>query len=282
MMSQLCRLCAAYTEPSQLTTEISELEAKLMLCCGWKPSEMEIQMPKMACNLCAAELQRSWSLVERIRAAEQTLNKVLSESEVTKPYDEHHHLNVKVEIEPEQANFFDEVELKYTDNANDDEDDEEVDFDTPFDSNDNNDDDNKMDIDVFGEPVNYLDSVKPQKSTKSIKDEKEHKNDPFLSKLNPEDFLEDGSISCNAIERLAKTSPDMEKMSWNDCQYKCIRCNHRILKGAQVLYAHVRSIHVDELMSMKISCFYCNFKHRREYILNQHIAAKHFAHLKFL
>lgn len=273
-MNSLCRLCATYTEPNELVTNLIELESKLMLCCGWKPSLMEMHMPKNVCNFCVDELLRSWNLVERIRAAETKLNKILSENTITNQFDEHQNLKIEVDIDAEQVDSFGEIEVKYVDNVKDD---DEVDFDVPFD---NNDDDND-DINVYGEPVNYLRTKKRNRASRSNKNNNEQKNDPFLSKLTTEDFLDDGTISCNGIEKLTKLFPDMKKMSWNDCQYKCTQCN-RILKGAQVLYAHVRSIHVDELMSMKISCFYCKFKHRREYILNQHVATEHFAHLKFL
>lgn len=78
-MFRLCRLCAKCPEPSDLTTNISNIESKLVICCKWKPSEYEIQMPNKACNLCMDKLQMCWNFVESVWAAEKQLNKLLAE-----------------------------------------------------------------------------------------------------------------------------------------------------------------------------------------------------------
>lgn len=278
-MNSLCRLCATCPEPSELVTEIGSLESKLAVCCGWKPSEKEIEMPQKACTACFEELDRSWNLVERIREAETKLCKMLSEKPIPKRFEEPEHAEVKLEAVAADADSdsFDVIEPKVTIN------DDKADVPFAFGTDGHfGDDDDEDDVNVFGEPVNYLESVQQKRSKKSRRPKKEQQDDGFLSKLTSVDFLSDGTISKNGIQKLTNSFPDMKTMSWNDCQYKCTKCDGRILKGAQVLYAHVRSIHVDELMSMKISCFYCNFKHRREYIVNQHIATEHFVHLKYL
>lgn len=63
-MFSLCRLCAACTDATELTTEISTLEAKLEFCCGWKLSENEARMPQKACDLCVDQLQKSCDLLK--------------------------------------------------------------------------------------------------------------------------------------------------------------------------------------------------------------------------
>lgn len=277
-MIALCRLCATFTEPSELETMICELESKLTVCCGWKQSQMEIQMPQKACNSCVEDLQRSWNFVERIQAAEAQLIKMLSEKTISNEFEELDNSDVKGDFITAQPypDSFDAIDSKCIT------DDDKVGFEVPFDSDADDADITINDINVFGEPVNYLETnIMQKKSTKSNRHRKEQKIDPFLSKLITEDFLNDGTISSNGVEKLTKLFPKMKTLSWDDCQYKCNKC-HRILKGAQILYAHVRSIHMNELMSTKISCFYCNFEHRREYIVNHHIASEHFIHLKYL
>lgn len=283
-MNSLCRLCATFTEPNGLITDICDLQSKLMIFCAWTQSEMEIQMPQKVCNLCVDEVLRSWNFAERIQAAKKQFDKILSEQSAPNRFDDQMNSEIKVDFdaEPEDADFSEipgviETKLIVPD-LSDSNDDTDVDFE--FDGN----DDDDGDFEVFGEPVNYLSTNKRNESFQSIlprRFKKEQKNDPFLSKLSTKDFLMDGSISDNGIEKLTKSFPDMKTMLWNDCQYKCSPCN-RILKGAQNLYSHVRSIHMHELASVKISCFYCKFEHRREYIVNQHIATKHFHHLKYL
>lgn len=288
-MFALCRLCAQCPAPSELTTEIIELEPKLSVCCGWQPTNNEFQMPKKACNSCVNELQRSWNLVEQIRDAETQLNKLLSEqiqNNSNQSYNNQQTVQFKAEQDVNQTNYtFDtkfDVDEDYFDDGGGGGDD---DF---FNDNDSNIDDHG---EVFGESINYIkeEKSKPEKSVQKAENEpakKEKrktnfKNDPFLATLNPEDFLDGGQLSSDAVTKLTKLHPDMNTMSWNDCQYNCTKCK-QVLKGASNMYSHMRSIHIDDpKMSVKLSCFYCNFKHRREATINQHIAMEHFEHLKF-
>lgn len=283
-MFSLCRLCAQCTVPSELKTEIVGLESKLALCCGWQPSKNEFHMPKKACNSCVNELQRSWNFIEKIREAETQLDKLLSEQMQISLNQNDDQLTVefKAEQDVEQTNYL---------------------FDTKFDADDDyfndgggsddGDDGTNDHGDVFGESLNYFKEEvesKPEKklcttSQEPAKKKKSNKNqpgnDPFFATLNPEDFLENGQISSDGVTKLTKLYPDMETMTWNECQYNCIKCN-RILKGANSMYSHMRSIHCDDpKMSVKLSCFYCNFKHRREATINRHISTEHFEHLKF-
>lgn len=285
-MFSLCRLCAQCTVPSELTTEIVEFESKLILCCGWQPSKNEFRMPKKACNTCINQLQRSWNLVEQIRGAETQLNKLLSEqtpiNSIEIQNDHQQTIGFKAEQDVEQTNDmfdskFDVDEDYFNDGGGDDDEDE----------NDHG--------EVFGESINYIkdededEESKPDKKlcktsqepAKKKSNKNQSKNDPFFATLNLEDFLENGQISSNGVQKLTKLHPDMKTMSWSECQYNCTKCK-QTLKGATYLYSHMRSIHCDDpKMSVKLSCFYCNFKHRREATINRHISTDHFEHLRF-
>lgn len=270
-MFSLCRLCAKYTKPDELVTDITELESKLIRCYQWKPSENEVQMPKKACTLCVNELQRSWDFFERIDAAEKKLNKLISEqTRSTTDTTENHSNSIGIKAEPDIQQQLSLIEL------------EESKHDSNLDAD--NGDNCDIDDDVFGESIGYFNDESSHSNenqlTEPPKPKVEKKHDPFLAPLGAEDCFDNGSISAEGVAKLESLFSDMKTMSWNDCQYKCTNCN-RIIKGSHNLYSHIRSIHLNELMSIKISCFYCNFNHRREYTLNQHIATEHFIHLKF-
>lgn len=264
-MFSLCRLCATCTELTELT--VSELEPKLALCCGWMPSDNEVLLPKKACHTCVDQLQRSWNFVEQIRAAEKQLNKLLSEQIETKSDECLTNIgDIKTEDEPkEDENLFELEESKP--NPNEDVYDDEE--------------------DVFGESIDYFDDESThsneedqKESIKKNCDRKQTISDPFLAPLAPEDRLESGLIGPTGLKKLEKLFPDMKTMSWSDCQYKCAKCD-QIIRGPLNLYSHIRSMHTEELPSIKVSCFYCGIKHRRELTLHRHIATEHFVHLKF-
>lgn len=269
-MFSLCRLCAACTDATELTTEISTLEAKLEFCCGWKLSENEARMPQKACDLCVDQLQKSCDFVERIWAAEKQFNKFLDDEVLGSPNEFSAECEgIKTEMETNQ-----EIGTYPLENIK-----ESLDDDAAYSDNCYN--------DVFGEPVNCLDAEDshssenlPEESDKKTADKKLLRSEPFLAALAAEDCFSSGLISANGVAKLEKLFPDMKTMSWNDCQYNCDKCN-RTFKGQNNLYAHIRSMHIEEVMSIKLSCFYCNSKHRRDYALNRHIASEHFVHLKF-
>lgn len=278
-MFSLCRLCATCTEPTELLTEIMDLEPRLTYCCGWRPSENEVNMPKKVCNLCVDEVKRSWDFVQCVQEAEKHLNKLLREQCQTSSEEiEPEILEVKIEekkLEPSESHELQEL----IDDKNQDNDDDD-DFDYFKDEFD--------DGEIFGEPIDYSDDEvsqsnkdsSPKKIAKKLAEKKQLMNDPFLSVLDNEDCLNGGSISSNGVEKLEKIYPEMKTMSWEDCQYKCQKCD-KIFKGSLNFYTHIRSIHIEEVLSIIVPCFYCDSKYRREYALNRHIATEHFTHLKF-
>lgn len=290
-MFSLCRLCAACTDPIDLITEVSELEPQLVHCFGWRQSEKEIDMPKKACNSCVDRLQRSFDFVECMLIAEKQLNKLLSEQTQT----------VTDEFQPEAADIkVEDVKRRITNEAGPDNsgtssrcmlvannsDDEK-----------NNDNDHKneaMEFDddndaIFSEPIDFSDDVESECSNKNLTKKvsskkrsrkKQSTNEPFLDALDIEDRLEGGLISANGVKKLEKLFPQMKTMSWQDCQYKCEKCN-RIFTGSLSFYSHIRSIHIEDVVSIVVPCLYCNSKHRRGFTLNRHMASEHFTHLKF-
>lgn len=283
-MLLLCRLCATCTKPSDLTINLSDLESKLMICCGWKESENESEMPKKVCNLCVDQLQRSWNFVECIWAAEKQLNKLISDKvQINSESSFSQICDVKSEEERESTvivSEIEEVKPSFSDDVDDDNDNKDFDYD-------DDDDDG-----IFGEPINYSNddsSNNEQKEPTEIKTERAKTtsrrkrrriDDKFLAAIEQEDRLEGGLISANGIAKLEKLFPDMKNMSWDQCGYKCDECN-RLFKGCCQIYSHVRSIHITEVLSIELPCVYCNAKFRREFALNRHIASEHFLHLKY-
>lgn len=293
-MFSLCRLCAACTDPIELITEISELESKLVHCFGWQRSEKELEMPKRACNSCVDRLHRSYDFVECMLTAEKQLNKLLSE-QIQTVTDEFLPQTIEIKLEdiknrvtivpeePIELESFEGFDNVNANNSNDD---------YKYDAMEYDDDDDNGGI--FGEPIDYSDvddddaddkndssiQTLTKKVPKKRVRKRKRRSEPFLDALDIEDRLENGQISSNGVRKLEKLFPDMKTMSWADCQYKCEKCE-RTFTGSINFYAHIRSSHIKDVLSIVVPCFYCNSKHRREFQLNRHIATEHFAHLKF-
>lgn len=302
-MISLCRLCSRYMDATERKTEVAKLELKLSLCCGWKRSHNELQMPQKACSACVDQLQASWTFAESVWAADAHLNKLLSDpiddveisevvaNEIEFVADDEYE-DVKLEIEEADPKLTSNCvvvleELKPNIKINDNNthiDDDAIAADDINDSQDNYD---GADDTIFDEPATFSDAesthsdINEQKEKKKINSEKmQVLKDPFLSGLSPEDCLEGGLISANGVAKLEKLNPDMKTISWSNCQYKCDKCD-KMFTGSHNFYAHIRSIHIDEVISINVSCFYCNATHRREYALNKHIASAHHPHLKY-
>lgn len=251
-MFPLCRLCANHVESTDILAEISDLKWKLSFCCGWKPSENEIQMPQKACSHCVEMLDICWKFAESVWSAERKLIKLANEP---------------VEVwSSELVIQNEEIEMKS----------EEID--TKFEVS-------KCPSEEDDNAINYSDDESLHSNTIEPKEEmptgkKQPANDPFLASLAPEDYLDGGLISDSGVAKLKILHPIMETMTWNDCQYKCTKCD-KLFRAPHNFYAHIRSMHMAELLTIKIPCFYCNSKHRREFSLNRHIATEHFPHLKY-
>lgn len=271
-MFSLCRLCAKDTLDIDLTTQIFDLQPKLSLCCGWKPSENESQMPQKACSLCVDRLERSWEFAETVWAAEQSLYKLTCELDQTNL---DVFVPVGIEILPNT--------MKSVPDA--------IKSEPGFGAVDTDDYDFPIDEIAFDQPNNDGPSgdefegkvLVPNKSAKKSNEKiyKEYSDtDAILNALDDEDRVKDGTINAKGVAKLQKLFPEMSTISWSDCQFKCDKCI-RTFNGPHNFFAHNRSFHMNEILSMELSCFYCNSKHRREYTLNRHIAMEHFSHLKF-
>lgn len=293
-MFSLCRLCASCTDPIDLMTEISELEPRLVHCFGWRQSEKEIDMPKKACNSCVDRLQRSYDFVECMLMAEKQLNKLLNEQMQTVT-DEFLPEIVDIKVEGSKRRMInppvpDEIgtrtSRRYMFDANNT--DPEKHDDPNYNKNETVEycDDNDV---IFTEPIGFSDDGESEcsnkNSTKKVTAKKYRKkkrltDESFLDALDIEDRLDGGLISADGVKKLEKLFPNMKTMSWQDCQYKCEKCD-RIFRGSINFYAHIRSIHIEDVVSIIVPCVYCNSKHRREFTLNRHIASEHFIHLKY-
>lgn len=298
-MFSLCRLCGTCTDPMDLVTEMSELESKLVHCFGWRRSEKEHQMPKKACNFCVDRLQQSYDFVDCMLSAEKQLNKLLSE-QVQTVAEDFPPLTAEIKVEDIKKRIIDVRSPEESGSCiiDDNEVDEKenilgADFNNDsFDFGDDYGQDDDSDDAVFGEPFEFPDDSKKKSSnknsnknsTKKVSKKRTKKkrptSDPFLAAVDMEDRLDGGLISTNGVKKLEKLFPIMTTMSWEDCQYKCEKCD-RIFKGSTNLYSHIRSVHIEEVLSIMIPCFYCDSKHRREFTLNRHIATDHFTHLKY-
>lgn len=261
-MFSLCRLCAKCMNVSESTAEICDLESKLRLCCGWKPTENEDGMPQKACSMCVDQLQRSYSFAESVWLAEEQLIKLgteLKQSHFIETTHIEEILTDSIKTEPNTVAFeLGEIEQIFDDSI----------FEDPI---------------IQSDAENPLPIKTPRKRKKTTKKQtaKENSNtDKFLAYLSDEDRLLGGIISQNGVAKLEKIFPEMKAITWNDCQYKCEQCNRKF-NSPQNFFAHNRSIHLGEVQSMEFYCFYCDFKHCREFNLNKHIAEKHFIHLKY-
>lgn len=291
-MFSLCRLCAACTDPIELITEVTELEPKLVHCFGWRRSEKEMEMPKKACNLCADRVQRTYDFVECMLMAEKQLNKLLSEQFQT---DVEEFLPQTIEIKLEDIKKrvtnvpeSDELELIGECNLNDVNKNDATKYD---------DEDADGDDGIFGEPIDYSNDDDDESGANGGENDNKNKNlpkkvvkrrsrkktptsEPLLDALDTEDRLANGQISANGVQKLEKLFPSMKTVSWDDCKYKCDKCD-RSFVGSINFYSHIRSVHMEEVLTIVVPCFYCDSKHRREFQLNRHIATEHFPHLKF-
>lgn len=258
----LCRLCAKSIETSNNPIEIGELKTKLEVCCGWKSPQNEFEMPQLACNLCVDQLEMSWSFAGSVLMTQEKLAKLLNDNDQLD--------------EVEDTSTIDEITIENfkmeTDVGCDVENDEQYSDVTAFDRS-------TIQSDIEDSFPNER-VRKGKKSTKKPAAKETSNSDTFLATLTDEDRVSDGIISSDGVDKLVNLFPEMKNMSWNDCQYECQKCN-RIINGPHNYFAHNRSIHIEEMPSMEFYCFYCNFKHCREFGLNKHIANKHFPHLKY-
>ncbi|XP_031617242.1 zinc finger protein 431-like isoform X2 [Contarinia nasturtii] len=251
-MFSFCRLCAKQTEATALATELSEIESKLKLCCGWKPSENEIEMPNKACDLCVEKLQQCWNFAESIWEAEKQLIEMANEIKAQKSVDPLLHVEgdstvpgcVSAEFDKEEEHHFDD-EL-FTETESDSESSIEN-YETP--------------------PKNMAKKLKPTCFA-------------FLAAIADDDQLSDGTIRPSALVKLEEQFPEMKTMTWNDCQYICKICD-KVMKSPQNFWAHHRSIHPMETKTMDCFCFYCDYTHKLEHRISHHMAVQHFPHLKY-
>lgn len=207
-MFSICRLCANCKDEIELTTQITELQPKLNLCCGWYPTENEIQLPTKACDSCVDELEKCWYFAQSVKDAEVKLNKLLMEQNesINVNTAEFHELIADDRIKDDPGIVA--VELKALDNSCDYVDDGVYD-----------------DVATYDDPI--FDSDAKCSTSQKIKTNLPDVG-PFLDHLNDEDRIGDGTVSGSGVSKLEKLYPEMKTMSWTNCLYKCEKCNQTL------------------------------------------------------
>lgn len=200
-MNSICRLCANSKDEIDLTAQISELESKLALCCGWYPTENETKLPTKVCGTCVDELDKCYCFAQSVRDAEIKLKKLLAEQNdsITIEVTEFNDLiaDDTIKVDP---NIY-SLELKEVDSSFDNYDASEA---------------------IFDDPITDSDTERSNSSKieKSLPD-----SDPFLDHLNEEDRIVDGTVSTSGVSKLEQLYPEMKTTSWTNCVYKCDKCN---------------------------------------------------------
>lgn len=202
-MFSICRLCANCKDEIELTTQITELDSKLALCCGWYPTENEIQMPRKACDNCVDELGKCWSFAQSVRDAELKLNKLLMEQNESTIINATEYSELLEENTIKVDSGICAVEIKEFDNSYCDDGGDVVEA-------------------MFDDPIIDSNAECSNSSTvgKNLPDV-----DPFLDNLSNEDQIADGTVSASGVSKLEKLCPEMKTMSWTNCLYKCEKCN---------------------------------------------------------
>lgn len=271
-MSFYCRLCADLKTEHEIASEVCDLRQMLTKCCQWQKSENESQLPQQVCYICMEQLDNCWEFLLQVESAEKKLNELLADqkSEVKEdiafielgPLIEDIKEDIQ-EIEDDESLSNDvQPESSIAAEQNENDDDNDIDYNDSNSHNENNNSSN--------------DSEQEEKGTRSRPRRK-----PFKNILTEDDYLASGLISIKGIEKLMAELPDMKTLNWNNCKYKCIKCDDRNIEGTNNYISHCKSVHFEQSKKMKFFCFYCNEKLRNFRLLNSHIAEQHYIHLKY-
>lgn len=201
-VAKLCRLCANCKDQSELNTQITELESKLALCCGWYPLENQIQMPAKACNSCVDELNRCWYFARSVQNAELKLIKLLAEQN-----------KIATNTVTEYNEFATEEEVKID----------------PIDPDSQLDEMKVFDDGGFGSGFNdrntiIAPSTENHLNFTNVENSQLLDIESVIQQLNEEDRIVDGTVSVNGVAKLERMYPEMKTITWTDCLYKCDEC----------------------------------------------------------
>lgn len=249
-MIPYCRLCADEKKDYEFASELSEIKQMLIKCCKWQKSENEHQLPQHVCYACIEKLDHCWEFLNQVETADKILNELLVTPETVKE-------EVTVfELEPVTDIKESKHEIK------DDSDDDDDDF--RMDQSDNHSSDDDSD-----------ETTKENGSTRKRK-----RPLPFSRILNADDYLPNGIISENGVKKIEIDFPEKKTITWHNCKYNCNKCDLKI-EGSNNFLSHYKSVHHNELKSVKFDCFYCHERESNLRKLNSHIAEEHFIHLKY-
>lgn len=272
-MSVYCRLCAGLKTEYEIASEICDLKLMLTKCCQWEKSENESQLPQQVCYICMELLDNCWEFLLQIESAEKKLNEMLVGQKLEVKED-----IAFIELEPLIEDIKEDIqEIKDDESSSNDVQTESAFAAEQNENNDADDADDNNDSNSHNENNNSSnDSEQEEKETASRPRRK-----PFKSILVEEDYLASGLISTKGVEKLMAEMPDMKTLNWNNCKYKCIKCDDRNIDGINNYISHCKSVHFDQFKKMRFFCYYCNEKQRNLRLLNSHIAEQHYIHLKY-
>lgn len=211
-MFSLCRLCANCKDQFELNTQITELESKLALCCGWYPSENQIEMPAKACNSCVDELNKCWYFARSVQNAEAKLIKLLAEQNQLVS-------NKITEYNEFRADDPDKIDP----------------IDTDF----------QLDGGTEAEFNDRISIIAPctENRSNATNVEKNQRFDieSFMQHLNDEDRIVDGTVSADGVAKLEQLYPEMKTFTWTDCLYKCEKCIRTFQGEFQLIYPKIET-----------------------------------------
>ncbi|XP_055314070.1 zinc finger protein 317-like [Sitodiplosis mosellana] len=259
-MENVCRLCAGVKTPKQLKSSIEDqslnIEQKLIDCCRWKsfdPYET-YNLPRLICNSCLKNLEKSWAFAESVAQAQQELLAQMAETKPTVLLEiesvdtvdnknvpsEEYIEEIKVSLSPRDAFSY---EHDFT-----------VDETVPVACNyeDTTSDDNKWNL-------NAVEAKQKDRIDINV-----------LTLLSENDKNSDGTINKDKVLEL--DLDDWTMVKWRCCVCKGIFENHRQLK------AHFDQKHTED--TLKILCSFCNTSFGKRRSVLRHIVRKHRPYLK--
>lgn len=279
-MSIYCRLCASIKTEDEMASEICDLRPMLTKCCQWRKSEKENQLPQHVCYICMERLDNCWEFLLQVESAEKTLNEMLADQKLEVKED-----IVFIDLEPVTEDIKQDVqEIKDDDeSSSSDVVHAESSFAAEYNQHNNNDDD------ISNENHNNDSNSRNENNNSSNDSEQEEEKEtrtrprrkPFKNWLAEEDYLASGLISTEGVAKLMAKMSDMKTLNWNNCKYKCVKCDDRNIEGTNNYISHCQSVHFEQFKTMKFFCYYCNEKLRNCRLLNSHIAEQHYIHLKY-
>lgn len=268
-MLNFCRLCAEEKPPQELTSSILKLRDKLIMCCQWKPSQVEHNMPQSICDFCNQELYICSSFIEKVEAAREKLEKMVVKveqdcDEVSPALD-----FVNVIVKEQESEVSDNNETSPCDDDCD---------------NRQSEDENPPPIETESRVVDKREERTQIKKLKAVHPALvtairfKHDSIDFFKVLAKDDSNADGSLKEGSLEKLEQHFPYIRTHFWDEYDYKCSGCE-KCFRNAAEFRSHCHLMHENE--SLRYNCVYCNKQYGQFSFLSRHITDRHMTHLKY-